>query len=119
MRGNAKLMTEPASAVNPDDHRGLVRMCVQRIKPSTIEHSDHAIEQSDLFQIGVLALMKAAQNFDIKRGVEFSTYAVPVIHGAMLTAMRKAFKDRQRRHKARISDIVGQFTLGASYLPPK
>ncbi len=112
-------MTEPASAVDSEDHLGLVRMCVQRITPSAIELSDHAIDRSDLFQIGVLALIVAAQNFEPERGVKFSTYAVPVIHGAMLTAMRKAFKDRQRRHKARLSDIVGQFTLGASYLPPK
>lgn len=119
MRGNAKAAKFPPPAINPEDHLGLVRMCVLRIRPSAVEQSDHAIEISDLFQIGVVALMKAVEDFDHDRGVEFSTYAVPVIHGAMLTAMRKAFKDRKRRDKAKISDIVGQYTLGASYLPPK
>ena len=35
----------------------------------------------DLFQIGVVGLMKAIDNFDLSHEVKFSTYAVPMILG--------------------------------------
>ncbi|MBQ9514204.1 MAG: sigma-70 family RNA polymerase sigma factor [Clostridia bacterium] len=37
--------------------------------------------QDDLFQAGVIGLIKAIDNFDLKYGVKFSTYAVPMIIG--------------------------------------
>ncbi len=33
----------------------------------------------DLFQVGCVGLIKAIDNFDITQGVQFSTYAVPMI----------------------------------------
>ena len=33
----------------------------------------------DLFQIGCIGLIKAIDNFDLTQGVQFSTYAVPMI----------------------------------------
>ncbi len=33
----------------------------------------------DLFQIGCVGLIKAIDNFDLSQGVQFSTYAVPMI----------------------------------------
>ena len=33
----------------------------------------------DLFQIGCIGLIKAIYNFDLTQGVQFSTYAVPII----------------------------------------
>ena len=33
----------------------------------------------DLFQIGCVGLIKAIDNFDLTQGVQFSTYAVPMI----------------------------------------
>ena len=35
----------------------------------------------DLFQIGCIGLIKAIDNFDLGQGVQFSTYAVPMILG--------------------------------------
>ena len=35
----------------------------------------------DLFQIGCIGLIKAIDNFDLTQGVQFSTYAVPMIIG--------------------------------------
>ncbi|QST02331.1 sigma-70 family RNA polymerase sigma factor (plasmid) [Pontibacillus sp. ALD_SL1] len=37
--------------------------------------------QEDLFQVGVIGLIKAVDRFDVSRGVQFSTYAVPMILG--------------------------------------
>lgn len=33
----------------------------------------------DLFQVGCVGLIKSIDNFDINQGVQFSTYAVPMI----------------------------------------
>lgn len=42
----------------------------------------------DLFQVGCLGLMKAIDNFDMKHGVRFSTYAVPMIIGEIRRYLR-------------------------------
>lgn len=47
------------------------------------------IEYDDLYQAGCMGLVKAVIGFDIERGVQFSTYAVPVIMGEM----RRLFRD--------------------------
>ena len=52
----------------------------------------------DLFQIGCVGLIKAIDNFDISVGVQFSTYAVPMIIGEV----RRYLRDYNSRRK--ISD---------------
>ena len=42
----------------------------------------------DLFQIGVIGLMKAIDNFDLTQNVKFSTYAVPMILGEIKRYLR-------------------------------
>lgn len=42
----------------------------------------------DLFQIGVIGLIKAIDNFDITQDVKFSTYAVPMIQGEIRRFLR-------------------------------
>ena len=37
----------------------------------------------DLFQAGMVGMMKALNNFDRSLGMRFSTYAVPMINGAI------------------------------------
>lgn len=61
---------------------GLVHSCAHRFK-------GRGIEYDDLFQAGCMGLCKAADAFDVNRGVRFSTYAVPVILGEM----RRLFRD--------------------------
>ena len=64
------------------DNMGLVYACANRFRGKGIEYDD-------LFQAGCLGLVKAAKNFDLERGVKFSTYAVPVILGEI----KKLFRD--------------------------
>lgn len=45
-------------------------------------------ELCDLIQIGSVGLLKAITNFDISRGLKFSTYAVPVITGEIKRFLR-------------------------------
>ena len=42
----------------------------------------------DLFQIGVIGLMKAIDNFDLTKDVRFSTYCVPMISGELRRYLR-------------------------------
>ena len=61
---------------------GLVHACAKRYKGKGIEYDD-------LFQAGCIGLVKAADAFDSNRGLQFSTYAVPVILGEI----RRLFRD--------------------------
>lgn len=61
---------------------GLVHACARRFK-------GRGMEYDDLFQAGCLGLVKAVDHFDSERGVQFSTYAVPVILGEI----RRLFRD--------------------------
>ncbi len=47
------------------------------------------VEYDDLFQVGCIGLIKAADGFDESRGLKFSTYAFPVIMGEL----RRLFRD--------------------------
>ena len=42
----------------------------------------------DLFQIGCIGLIKSIDNFDVSQGVQFSTYAVPMITGEIKRYLR-------------------------------
>ena len=45
-------------------------------------------EAEDLFQLGAMGLIKAVKNFDLSRGLELSTYAVPMIMGEIKRFLR-------------------------------
>lgn len=60
----------------------LVLSIIQRFSGNNNENVD------DLFQIGCIGLMKAVDNFDVKQGVKFSTYAVPMIIGEIRRYLR-------------------------------
>ncbi|MGN0165382.1 MAG: SigB/SigF/SigG family RNA polymerase sigma factor [Lachnospiraceae bacterium] len=45
-------------------------------------------EAEDLFQIGNIGLIKAIDKFDLEMGVQFSTYAVPLIQGEIKRFLR-------------------------------
>lgn len=45
-------------------------------------------EADDLFQLGALGMIKAVKNFELERGLAFSTYAVPMIMGEIKRFLR-------------------------------
>ncbi len=61
---------------------GLVHSCCKRFVSKGIEYDD-------LFGAGCLGLTKAIKGFDASRGLQFSTYATPVIFGEI----RRLFRD--------------------------
>ena len=63
------------------ENLGLVHMCVRRFV-------GRGEDYEDLFQIGCVGLVKAADNFDPELGYKFSTYAVPMIIGEIRSGFR-------------------------------
>ena len=61
---------------------GLVHACAGRFR-------GRGVEYDDLYSAGCMGLIKAYDGFDQERGVQFSTYAVPVILGEI----KKLFRD--------------------------
>lgn len=47
----------------------------------------HSMPWEDLLQYGAISLQKAVEAFKPSRGVQFSTYAIPVIRGDLIRAM--------------------------------
>ncbi len=65
-----------------ENNLGLVHACAGRFR-------GRGIEYDDLYSAGCMGLIKAYDGFDEERGVQFSTYAVPVILGEI----KKLFRD--------------------------
>ena len=78
----ARCGDEIAKELVVNQNLGLVWSIVHRFK-------NNYYDKEDLFQIGCIGLMKAINNFDTNYGVQFSTYAVPIIMGEI----KRYFRD--------------------------
>lgn len=107
-------MTEIKSQRNKliENNLGLVYSCANRF-------AGRGVDYDDLVQAGCVGLIKAADNFDDKRGFSFSTYAVPVILGEIKRIFRdggtvkvgRAIKEKSRiilKHKEEITVKLGR-----------
>ena len=65
-----------------EKHTGLVKSVALRLARIYGE------EPEDLIQIGYIGLLKAARRFEPERGLQFSTYAVPMITGEIRSQLR-------------------------------
>jgi len=90
----------------------LVRSVVHRF-------TNRGYEWDDLFQIGCMGLIKAIERFDMTFGVQFSTYAVPMIIGEIRRFMRddnpvkvsrpvKELAYRVHRTQERLQGLLGR-----------
>ena len=77
----AKQGDKEARDVLIQENLGLVRHIVKRFV-------NRGYEMEDLFQIGTIGLIKAIDKFDMEYGVQFSTYAVPLIMGEIKRFLR-------------------------------
>lgn len=71
------------------DRNTLVEENVRLVHSCCKRFVGRGIEYDDLFQVGCLGLLKAADGFDESRGLCFSTYAVPTIIGEI----KRLFRD--------------------------
>jgi len=76
----------------------LVKITVSKLVPTLPPNLD----QEDLIGAGYMGLIRAVDQFDLGRGVKFETYAISLIRGAVLDALRKEdWVPRSTREKAR------------------
>ena len=83
-------------------HLGLVHACCKRF-------SGKGVEYEELYAAGCLGLTKALNNFDESRGLQFSTYAFPVIMGEI----KRLFRDGG---SVRVSRSLRELSLKISRL---
>jgi len=100
--------------------RALVEL-MPLVRALAMRYSGRGEPLEDLVQVGAVGLIKAVDRFDVDRGVEFSSYAVPTIVGEI----RRHFRDKAwamhvpRRLKelsVRLSRVLDELTteLGRS-----
>ncbi len=66
-------------------HLGLVHHVAKRLKRRLTSQ----VEYRDLLGSGTIGLMQAIESYDPRRGIAFSTFAVPRIRGAILDELRR------------------------------
>lgn len=105
------------------DARERLTQCNLRLVFNLVQRFQHrSYELEDLFQIGVIGLIKAIDKFDLSYNVRFSTYAVPMIIGEIRRFLRddspvkvsRSYKEAaQRIHRAQqeLTGILGREPL--------
>ncbi|MDR2267555.1 MAG: SigB/SigF/SigG family RNA polymerase sigma factor [Christensenellaceae bacterium] len=73
---------------NEEARSEIVERNMPLIKSIVRRYRNRQIEYDDLIQLGTLGLIKAINNFDLSFGVQFSTYAVPLIIGEIKRFIR-------------------------------
>ena len=63
---------------------------------------------NDIFQVGIIGLIKAIDNFDIEQPVQFSTYAVPMIVGEVKRFLRDNSAFRVTRSLRDLAYVISQ-----------
>ena len=94
------------NAPTAEEHLGLVHLCANRFR-------GRGMEYEDLYSAGCIGLLKAIKAFDCTRGVQFSTYAVPVILGEIKRLFRDGGAVKVSRslkeHAMQIQQLQEQF----------
>jgi RNA polymerase sigma-B factor len=68
----------------------LILECVPLVRVFARRFTGRGEPFEDLFQVGMVGLIKAVDRFDVSRGVEFSAFAVPAVIGEI----KRHFRDR-------------------------
>ncbi len=95
-------MNLPKSELSKQEALQLWNTCPSDYAKEQMILSNHAIVFSvmknlripltdeDMFQTGIIGLLKAINTFDISKGYQFSTYAFPIVRNELLIAFRKS-----------------------------
>jgi len=66
-------------------YMGLVKYVVRKM----IKNYPQALEEADLYQIGIIGLSEAIERYDPEYGIKFETYAIPRIKGSIIDELRR------------------------------
>jgi RNA polymerase sporulation-specific sigma factor len=89
-----------------------VRLVSSIVKQFRAENAHFS--QDDLFQIGVIGLIKSIKNFDIDKGFQFSTYATHVIKGEIQNYLRGSCTMKINRKTHENSKKINNFLFDYS-----
>lgn len=92
-------------AGNNDAREQLVNGNLRLVLSILKKYNGRCSNMDDLFQVGVIGLLKAIDNFDLSHNVCFSTYAVPMILGEVKRFMRD---DKSLRIARSLKDLSYQ-----------
>src|ERR1700748_777291 len=72
----------------PADRESLIESHLPLAKSVARRYAGRGVELDDLVQVAAVGLVKAADRFDVQRGVSFSTFAEPTIEGELRHHLR-------------------------------
>lgn len=102
-------LIEKAQAGDKEAAETLVAENMPLVK-SIAKRYKNSVEYDDLIQLGSLGLYKAIMNFDVKFGVRFSTYAVPMIAGEIKRHIRDEGPIKISRQIKSLAAQIARFT---------
>ncbi len=89
LKEDEKIALIKKSQAGDKEARNELIVCNLRLVLSVLQkYLGRGESPDDLFQVGVIGLMKAIDNFDTSMDVRFSTYAVPMIGGELRRHLR-------------------------------
>jgi RNA polymerase sporulation-specific sigma factor len=83
-----ELLKEYQATGNKDAKDKLIKGNLRLVLSVIQKFTNRGEDIDDLFQIGVVGLIKAINNFDLSKEVRFSTYCVPMISGELRRFLR-------------------------------
>lgn len=84
----AQILLKEVQEGNNDARERMIHCNLRLVFHLVQRFSNRGYDMEDLFQIGTIGLMKAVDKFDCNYGVQFSTYAVPMIVGEIRRFLR-------------------------------
>ena len=81
-------MTSRHRSLAPADRESLIESHLPLAKSVARRYAGRGVELDDLVQVAAVGLVKAADRFDVRRGVSFSTFAEPTIEGELRHHLR-------------------------------
>ena len=83
-----RALLEKARTGDKDAREELISGNLRLVLSVVQRFSGRGESMDDLFQVGVIGLIKAVDAFDLSQGVQFSTYGVPMIAGELRRFLR-------------------------------
>ena len=93
----------------------LIQQYLPLVRRLARKHVGHGEQLDDLVQVGSIGLIKAIDRFQLDRGVDLATYAIPTIDGEIKRHLRdrawpiripRRLQERDPTLRARVADVV-------------